>query len=215
MGMTAVDLSTIVFPVAIWKLDRIPEFLSRQEVAALLKHCDKGTPVGLRDYTILRLILRLGLRASEVANLTLDDFDWINSELIIKGKGSKISRLPLMQNLGDELVAYLRKGRPSCSLRNVFISDQAPFQELKGPSITKIVETALKRAGLKKRAKAHLLRHTLATMLLNKGASLQEIGGILRHESINTTAIYAKADFKRLYSLALPWPGNLRFGGES
>jgi site-specific recombinase XerD len=212
--MVDVDFSAIIPPVAIWKMDRIPDFLSEQEVKVLLKHCDTSTKIGLRDYTILRMLLSLGLRASEVANLTLDDFDWNNGELIVKGKGSKISRLPLAQDFGDDLVAYLLKGRPSCSSRNIFISANQPYHSIRGHTISSIVGTALKRAGLKKKGKAHLLRHTLATMLLNKGATLQQIGEVLRHRSIDTTAIYAKVDFNKLRSLALPWPGNLTFGGK-
>lgn len=208
-----VDFSTIIPAVAVWKMDRIPSFLSGQEVKTLLKCCDQNTLIGLRDYTILRVLLDLGLRAFEVANLTLDDFDWSSGEILIKGKGSKISRLPLAQDLGDVLIAYLLQGRPSCLSRNFFISTRQPFIGLRSQSISNIVGEALERASLKKKGKAHLLRHTLAIKLINKGASLQEIGEVLRHQSIDTTAIYAKVDFNKLRSLALPWPGNLHFGG--
>lgn len=211
--MVAIDFSGSIPPVAIWKQDRIPDFLSKKEIKELLNSCNKKTITGLRDYTILRLLLGLGLRACEVANLTIDDFDWTNGELIIHGKGAKISRLPLMQDLGDDLVAYLLKGRPTCSVRSFFVSKSQPFQQLKVQSINHIVGDAFNRAGIKKRGKAHIFRHTFAVQLLNSGASLQEVGEILRHQSIDTTAIYAKVDFNKLRTIARPWPKNANFRG--
>jgi site-specific recombinase XerD len=207
------DFSAAIPSIARWNGDRIPAYLSDQEVTDLLQHCDKTTSAGLMDYTIICLLLGLGLRASEVAKLTLDDIDWSNGEIIVKGKGSTNSRLPLTQELGDDLVLYLRNGRPSTSSRFFFISLQPPYAGLKSLSITNIIRKAFKRAGLKKRGKAHLLRHTFATRLLGNGATLQEIGMLLRHKSIDTTAIYAKVDFNKLRSLALPWPGDLNCGG--
>ncbi len=215
MNMISIDFSSIIPPVAVWKMDRIPDFLSSQEVTAMLKQCEKQTSVGLRDFTILRLLLNLGLRASEVATLTLDDLDWSNGEVLVRGKGSKIVRLPLTQALGEDLVAYLLKARPACASRNFFLSAKKPFHGLRGRAISAIVGAALKKADLRKKGKAHLLRHTLATTLLNQGATLQEVGGILRHQSIDTTVIYTKVDFKKLQFLALPWPGNTNFGGRS
>lgn len=207
------DFSAAIPPIARWKGDRMPSYLSDQEVAILLQHCNTTTPAGLMDYTIVCLILGLGLRASEVAKLTLDDIDWSNGEIIVKGKGQVSSKLPLAQKLGNDLVLYLRNGRPFSSSRFFFISFQPPFGGLNSITITKIIEKAFKRAGLKKKGKAHLLRHTFATKLINRGSSLQGIGMLLRHKCINTTAIYAKVDFSKLRSLALPWPGNLTFGG--
>ncbi len=213
-GWVAVDFSHVVPTVAVWGKDRIPDCLTEQEVKKLLKSCDKSTPIGLRDYTILRLLLGLGLRSFEASNLTLENFDWDSGIVTVRGKGSRISQLPLPQDLGDDLAIYLLKGRPRTSSRSFFVSVYSPFQGLYSPSIGRIVETALKRVGLKKKGRrAHLLRHTFAQLLLNKGASLQEVGDILRHQSINTTTIYAKVDFKKLRSLALSWPGNLNFGG--
>lgn len=213
-GLVSFDFSVVVPSVAVWRQDRIPEFLTEQEIKKLLKYCDKRTSTGLRDYTILRLILSLGLRPCEVSALTLEDFDWNTGVIIIHGKGPKISNLPLTQDLGDDLVAYLLEGRPHCLLRNFFISVKEPYCSLKASDIGYIVWLALKRAGLKTKGRANMLRHTLATSLLNKGASLQEVGEVLRHQSINTTTIYAKVDFNKLRSLALPWPGNLKFGGS-
>lgn len=212
-NLIARDFSAAIPPIARWKGDRTPAYLSDHEVVSLLQHCDKATALGLMDYTIICLILGLGLRASEVAQLTLDDIDWHNAEIIVRGKGLTNSRLPLTQELGGDLVLYLRKGRHSTLSRFFFISLQPPYEGLKSISITKIIGKAFKRAGLKRTGKAHLLRHTFATRLLGNGASLQEIGRLLRHKKIDTTAIYAKVDFNRLRSLALPWPGDLNFGG--
>ena len=153
------------------------------------------------------------MRACEIANLTLEDFDWVNGELIVKGKGSRINRMPLTQDLGDDLVAYLINGRPRCSSRILFISAYPPYHGLLPRAISQIVARAFKRASLNKKGKAHLFRHSLATHLLNKGATLQQVGDVLRHQSINTTAIYAKVDFNRLRQLTQAWPGNLNFGG--
>jgi site-specific recombinase XerD len=182
-------------------------------VAILLQNCHKSTPEGLRDYTIICLILNLGLRASEVAKLTLDDIDWRNGEITVKGKGSTSSRLPLTQELGDDLVFYLQKSRPITATRFFFNSFHPPYRGLSSISITRIIGRAFKRASLKKKGKAHLLRHTFATRLLDNGASLQEVGRLLRHKSINTSAIYAKVDFNKLRSLVVPWPVNFNFGG--
>lgn len=209
------DFSAAIPPIASWKGDQIPSYLTSKEVLDVLHHCDKTTSAGLIEYTIIRLILSLGLRASEVAKLTLDDFDWIKGEIFIKGKNSANSRLPLTQELGNDLVVYLRKGRPSTSSRFFFVSFQPPYNGLKSISVTRIVGKVFKRAGLNKKGKAHLLRHTFATRLLGNGASLEEIRRLLRHKSIDTTAIYAKVDFNRLRSITLPWPGNLNFGDVS
>lgn len=210
-----VDLSPAIPSIACWIGDKAPAYLLDQEVTNLLKHCNRKTFAGLRDYTIISLIINLGLRASEVAKLTLDDIDWKNGEIIVKGKGSINSRLPLTQELGDDLVLYLRKGRPSSPLRFFFVSLHPPHTELKSLSITNIIGRAFERADLKKKGKAHLLRHTFATRLLGGGADLQEVRMLLRHKCINTTVIYAKVDFKKLRSLAFPWPKDLIFGGQN
>lgn len=209
------DLATAIPTIARWKNDQIPSYLSHEEVSDLLRHCNKSSPIGLMEYTIIRLILSLGLRASEVAKLTLNDIDWSNGEITVRGKNSTNRRLPLTQELGNDLVLYLRKGRPSTSSRFFFVSLQPSYSELKSFSITNIVRRVFRHANLKKKGKAHLLRHVFATRLLENGASLEEIRRLLGHKSIDTTAIYAKVDFNRLRSLTLPWPGNLNFGGVS
>ena len=175
-------------------------------------HCvDQKTPEGRRNYAILQLLARLGLRAAEVATLTLNDLDWDAGEIIVRGKGGRYDRLPLPDEVGQALANYLRDGRPSCSTRRVFVRHRAPQRGfVNGEAIGTIVHRALDRAGLHPAHKgAHLLRHSLATRLLRNGASLAEIGELLRHRDLNTTQIYAKVDESALRRLALPWPGGV------
>lgn len=195
---------------------RIPSHLSGDELVRLLK-CSKGkSPVQRRNYAILLLLARLGLRASEVATLTLDDIDWEYGEFTIQGKGNKQTQLPLPVDVGNALVAYLKHARPACSSRRVFISARPPHRPFKnGVAVSTLVNRSVKRAGLNPQKKgAHLLRHTLATECLRKGATLTEVGEILRHENIDTTAIYAKVDFARLGTLVMSWPVSSFDGGD-
>jgi integrase/recombinase XerD len=207
-GRTATDLASSVPTIPHWKVTTIPRSLKGDEVESLLRTCDRTTTVGKRDYAVLCLLARLGLRAGEVAAMTLDDIDWRAGELTIRGKGSTRERLPLLAEVGQALAAYLREARPSCTTRHLFVTARAPFHELGGPAtVCRIVEQALKRAGLNPPQRgAHLLRHSLATTLLRRGASLQEIGDVLRHRHTTTTQIYAKVDTAALQPLAQPWP---------
>ena len=175
----------------------------------VLGSCDRRRKVGKRDYAILLVMARLGLRASEVIHLTLDDINWRAGELLVRGKGTRVDRLPLVQDVGQALADYLQGGRPDCSSRNVFIQCRAPFEGFARPSsISGLVCAALTRAHLSPPYKgAHVLRHSLATGMLRNGASLAQIGQVLRHQLPQTTEIYAKVDFKALRALALPWPG--------
>jgi integrase len=175
----------------------------------MLAFCDRGTPVGQRDYAILLFLACLGLRAGEVVALTLEDLDWERGEIVVRGKGQRLGRLPLPTDVGAALVDYLRHVRPVCSTRRVFIRMRAPLRGLVGPSaVDCVVYRALKRAGLNPEFKgAHLLRHSLATDLLRRGASLTEIGQLLRHSQPTTTQIYAKVDIAALRSIGLAWPG--------
>lgn len=209
----AIDFTSLVPAVAVWSQDQIPAYLTEAEIKKLMNHCDRTTRKGLQDYTILRLLYSLGLRASEVASLTLDDIHWDTGELTIHGKGSRLSRMPLSQDLGDDLVNYLRQGRPLCDSISLFVSSQ--LKAMTRNIISTMVSRALKNAGLyhKKGMAAHLLRHSLATHLLQRGATMQQISEVLRHQSIDTTQIYAKVDFKRLRSLAPPWPQTWNPGG--
>ena len=207
-GRTATDLTPSVPTVPHWKVTAIPRSLKDHEVESLLRSCDRTTRVGRRDYAVLCLLARLGLRAGEVAALTLDDIDWRAGELTVRGKGGTRERLPLPAEVGQAVAAYLREARPPCATRHLLVTARAPFQEFAGPTtVCRIVEQALKRSGLNPPQRgAHLLRHSLATALLRRGASLQEIGDILRHRHPATTQIYAKVDVAALQALAQPWP---------
>lgn len=183
-----------------------PEYLSDHQLQTLLEGCNRNTMQGLRDYTILMLLIHLGLRGSEVSRLTLNDFDWDRGEIIIRGKGS-ISRMPISQELGDALVDYLKYARPTSSSNVFFTCVNRPLMGLSPAAISNIIRAGLQRAGLNTNHHgAHLLRHSFATQLLAKGKSLSEISMVLRHKNIRTTAIYAHVDFDKLSLVALPWP---------
>lgn len=207
-GRTVTNLTSSVPTIPHWKVTAIPKSLKVHEVESLVRSCDQTTMVGKRDYAVLCLLARLGLRAGEVAAMTLDDLDWRAGELTVRGKGKTRERLPLLAEVGQALAAYLREARPSCATRHLFVTARAPFHEFAGPTtVCRIVEQALKRAGLNPPQRgAHLLRHSLATTLLQRGASLQEIGDVLRHRHPATTQIYAKVDVAALQTLAQPWP---------
>ena len=176
------------------------------QVRALLDSCDRSTLAGKRDFAILTMLVRLGMRRGEVAGLRLDDIDWRAGEIVVRGKGQRLERLPLPADVGEAIAVYLRDGRPpGFPGREVFVRIKAPRQPLTGGGVTQVVVSASKRAGLGE-VTAHRLRHTAATELLRQGAPLQEIGELLRHRSVLTTAIYAKVDRDRLRELARPWP---------
>ena len=208
-GAIKADLAAALPGVANWRLSHLPKSLSPEQVERLLECCDRSTPTGQRDYAILLLLARLGLRAGEVVAITLEDLDWECGEIIVRGKGQRLERLPLPKGVGAALVHYLRHVRPTCLTRRVFIRMHAPMRGLAGPvAICCVVRRALKRAGLNPDFKgAHLLRHSLATDLLRRGASLGEIGQLLRHKQLTTTQIYAKVDIAALRGIALPWMG--------
>lgn len=208
-GAIATDLAHAVPTVPNWRLSSLPRFMKTEDVDCLLQSCERSTPKGQRDYAILLLLARLGLRAGEVADLTLDDLDWEAGELLIRGKGSRQDRLPLPYEVGEALALYLRHGRPPSATRQVFVCMRAPRRGFSdGQAVGTIVRRTLVQAGLNPTLKgAHLLRHSLATELLQNGASLTEIGELLRHQNIETTRIYAKVDQGALRALALPWPG--------
>ena len=207
-GKTKTDLAGALLGVADWRLSDIPKFLPPAEVERVLKSCDRSTPSGQRDYAILLLLARLGLRGGEVLAMTLDDLDWERGEVLVRGKGQRVERLPLPQEVGKALVHYLRHVRPTCSTRKVFIRLKAPWHALRLSAICCVVRRALKRAGLSPAFKgAHLFRHSLATQMLRRGASLGEIGQLLRHRQPTTTQIYAKVDIEVLRGIALPWMG--------
>jgi site-specific recombinase XerD len=208
-GVIATDLAACVPTVPSWSFSALPKLLPVGVVSRVLKNCDRQTPLGRRDYAILLLLARLGLRTCEVASLNLEDIDWDTGQIRVCGKGGESASLPLPADVGEALATHLRSGRPCCTSRRVFIRNRAPFTEFASPvAISCLARNALKKAGLDStRRGAHLFRHTLATNLLRQGCSLDEIGELLRHRSPNTTAIYAKVDLDALRTLALPWPG--------
>ena len=208
-GDVTLDLAEAVPRVAVWRHTGLPKSLPPEQVRQLLGSCDRSHPVGQRDYALLLLLARLGLRASEVVTLRLEDLDWQAGEILVRGKGLRVERLPLPRDVGEALVTYLRQGRPRCAARQVFVLARAPHRGLAhASSVDAIVSRALRRAGLDPPCKGvHLLRHSLATEMLRRGASLGEIGQILRHRQTTTTEIYAKVDFEALRALAQPWPG--------
>ena len=207
-GELQADLAASVPTVADWRLSTVPKFLTSEEVERVLKACDHRTATGRRDYTILLLLARLGLRAGEVVALQLEDINWRAGEILIRGKGLLYDRMPLPADLGEALASYLRRDRPRCQTRRVFVCMKAPRRGFAGPStLTTIVRRALDRANLHPEFKgAHLLRHSLATSMLRSGATMGEIGEVLRHRASSTTEIYAKVDFDGLRSLAHSWP---------
>jgi site-specific recombinase XerD len=195
--------------VARWRLSALPGYLESWQMQRLLRHFDNKTAKGIRDRAIVMLLGCLGLRAGEVRMLTLDDIDWTAGRINVYGKGGKRSQLPLPRDVGEALVRYLRHGRPRCVVRQVFVRMRAPHTGLVTSSaIARVVKRALDRAGLDVPHKgSHLLRHTCATLMLRRGASLSEIGRILRHEDPDTTAVYAKVDLGLLRCVAQPWQG--------
>ena len=208
-GDIAADLAGAIPPVTNWRLSGLPKSLPPEKVESVLASCDRSTATGRRDHAVLLLLARLGLRGGEVAALTLEDIDWAKGLVTLSGKGQRREALPLPEEVGKALVAYLRDGRPPCSTRRVFVRTNAPHRGFSSSvAVCDIVRRALARAGIDAPLKgAHLLRRSLACAMLNNGASLEEIGQILRHRHPETTQIYAKLDLEALRALAPTWPG--------
>ena len=207
-GLVAEPLAAAVPSVARRQED-LPRGLAAGQVRLLLESCDRSTTVGRRDYAIVLLLSRLGLRGGEVAGLALDDLDWRVGEVVIRGKGRQVDRLPLPDDVGRALADYLRHGRPRGFGRAVFLTACAPLRGVSRGAVSDIVVRACERAGLAP-VGCHRLRHTLASELLARGAALAEIGQVLRHRDLRTTAVYAKVDRRALSGLVLPWPGSGR-----
>jgi site-specific recombinase XerD len=205
-GVVTKELGAVVPAVAGWRLVGTPKSLTPGEVKKLLGSCDRRTLVGRRDFAVILFMVRLGLRSCEVASLSLDDIDWQAGEFIIHGKGYREDRMPLPQDVGAALVSYLERGRRRSSLRPIFLQARAPHGRLSPAAVKGIVRGAGRRIGID-RLGAHLLRHTAATQMLRKGASLPHIAQVLRHRHLDTTAIYTKVDRRRLRALARRWPG--------
>jgi site-specific recombinase XerD len=211
-GIVATDLATCVPTIATWSLSNVPRFLAREQIQKILASCDKETAIGKRDYALLLLLARLGLRAGEVVALTLDDFDWEAGLVTVRGKGKRVAQMPVPSEVGTAIADYLSTGRPRCSSRRVFIRAKAPLTGFANSiAICSLVDRAMERAGVESEYRgSHVFRHSLATGMLNHGASLDEIGDLLRHRRPETTRIYAKVDLMSLRSIALPWPGGGR-----
>ena len=211
-GAIALDLAAAVPPVANWSMTSIPRAIPADAVRQLLASISRRSAMGRRDYAIVLLLVRLGLRSSEVAFLELDDIDWEAGQISVRGKGGQRTALPLPADVGEALAAYLRRGRPHSTSRRVFLRARAPIRGfLTQCAIGSIVRHALTRADIKAPTTgAHQFRHALATQMLRHGASLTEIGEVLRHRSPETTTIYAKVDLTALRTLAVPWPGGVR-----
>lgn len=204
------SLAGAVPSVAGWRLSGLPKRLEPEQVDALLASCDRATGTGVRDLAILTMLARLGLRAGEVAGLSLEDVDWRAGEIVVCGKGQRSERLPLPSDVGEAIAGYLRDGRPvSAQGRTVFVRVRAPHGALTKGGITQVVAAAARRAGLPQ-IHAHRLRHTAASEMLRAGATLPEVGQVLRHRRASSTAIYAKVDREALRRIARPWPGAVR-----
>lgn|SRR5882724_450602 len=212
-GRTDANLEIGVPSVAHWAMADVPKYLSAEEVEKVLAGCNRDTALGRRDYAILLLLARLGLRGGEVLGLTLEDIDWDSGTITIPvTKNRRGARLPLPNDAGKAIAEYLRRDRPRCPCRRVFLRVNAPYAGLSSsPVISMVVAKALRRAGVQSaRTGAHVFRHSFATALLRRGASLQEIGQLLRHNNPKTTAIYAKVDVEALRGIALRWPGGAK-----
>lgn len=194
--------------LAHWRLSSVPRCLPPADVEHLIASCDVTHPMGRRDRAILLLLARLGLRAGDVVHMRLKDIDWKDAWIRVCGKGRQQARLPLSQEVGQAIVAYLQDGRPPSRSDAVFLRTRAPFDALGSHcAVSMLVSRAIQRAGVKRPARgaAHLLRHSVASSMLRQGASLQDIASLLRHRSVETTQIYAKVDVTALSQIAQPW----------
>lgn len=209
-GITPLPLGTAVPPVGGWRLATLPPpTMTAADVQRLLDSCDRSSAVGIRNFAIMTLVARLGLRSIEVARLELRDVDWRAGELVVRGKGRRHDRLPLPVDVGEALVAYLSGGRCPEGARRLFLTCRAPRGPIRADLVGDVVERACTRAGLPA-VGPHRLRHALAGELLRHGAGLVAISQVLRHQDLATTALYAKVDLDALRQVAQPWPGAAR-----
>jgi site-specific recombinase XerD len=206
-GRCRIGMDDAVPTFAMWRLSTLPRYLPSADVERVIAACHRDTAVGLRDRAAILLLARLGLRAGDILNMDLSDIDWVHASLRVSGKSHTEVRLPLTQEVGDAVLEYLRRGRPPTTDRHIFVTMQAPVGPLHTSSVSAIVARAIDRSGVESRFRgAHVLRHSAATEMLRQGASLQQVGAVLRHRYLDTTAHYAKVDVQRLRDIALPWP---------
>ncbi len=208
-GRTSQPLVAAVPAAAVWRGPQLPRAVPGSVAEDLLGSCDQATPGGRRDLAVLRLLLRLGLRAGEVAGLELDSIDWRAGEIVVEGKARRPERLPLPVDVGEAIAAYLRDGRPRVTGRGVFLQARAPHEALSRYGVRSVVYSACDRCGVPHFG-PHRLRHTLGTETLRAGASLPEVVQLLRHRSLDATETYAKVDDSALRELAMTWPGSAR-----
>lgn len=204
-GLIDEDLAAAALTVTGRRTSMLPKGISDHEARALLRSCDRRRSVGRRDYAVLVTLLRLGLRAGEVAALRLEDIDWRAGQILVHGKGGREDHLPLPADVGDAIASYLRRGRPATSRREVFLTTTAPLSKLSRGSVSLIVRRACVRAGVTP-CGAHRIRHTAAGAMVRAGVPLTQIGQVLRHRGPSTTAVYCRVDIDELRGLARPWP---------
>lgn len=211
-GAVKLDLAAAVPIVANWSMPSIPRAIAPEQVRQLLASIDRRTPIGRRDYAILLVLARLGLRAGEVVSLELEDIDWSAGKLSVRGKRGQRNEIPLPASVGKAIAVYLRHGRPRSTSRRVFLRTRAPIDGFQGTcGVCSVVHHRLQRARVNPPTHgAHQFRHGLATQMLRHGASLAEIGALLGHVHPDTTRIYSKVDLKALHTLAQRWPGGVR-----
>ena len=203
-GLVAADLSPAALLVRGRRRSSLPKAISRADAKALLAACDRRSRIGRRDYAVIITLLRLGLRRGELARLTLDDVDWRAGELVVRGKGRE-DRLPLPIDVGEAIAAYLKHGRPASDRRELFLQARAPYAPIASGTVASTVRRACRRAGIAE-VGSHRLRHTTACEMVQAGVPIVRIGQVLRHQSLQTTAIYARVDIEQLRQLAAPWP---------
>jgi integrase/recombinase XerD len=208
-GLVRADLSGAALPVTGRRRSTLPGGITSSDAGALLASCDRRSAVGRRDYAVLVTLLRLGLRRGEVAALRLEDIDWRAGELVVRGKGAREDRLPLPAEVGEAIVGYLQRGRPSSERREVFLRARAPLGPIAAGTVSSTVRRACRRAGIPE-VGAHRLRHTVACEMVAAGVPLTQISQVLRHHSLQSTAVYARVDVEQLRLLAVPWPTGAR-----
>lgn len=208
-GLVDRDLSQAALAVTGRRRSSLPKGIAKADADALLGSCDRRTPLGRRDYAVILMLLRLGLRRSEVAGLRLEDINWRAGELAVHGKGARQDRLPLTADVGEAIAGYLQHGRPTSGSREVFLQARAPFEPIAAGTVSSTVRRACRRAGVAE-VGAHRLRHTAACEMVMAGVPLVEIAQVLRHHSLQSTAVYARVDLEQLRLVAAPWPGGAR-----